>query len=103
VLFSPLTPEEARQIAKQYLSTVAVPLAKAGKTFEFDDEALDAIVRHGHSPAYGARFLKRVIDERIKLPISARWHEAPHFHVKVEGSDVVVDARQFVVAAQAVA
>ena len=27
----------------------------------------------GHSLAYGARFLKRVIDERIKLPISEHW------------------------------
>ena len=78
-------------------------LAKAGKTFEIDDEALDAIVRHGHSPAYGARLLKRVIDERIKLPISARWHEAPHFDVKVEGGDVVVDVHRFVVATRDVA
>jgi ATP-dependent Clp protease ATP-binding subunit ClpA len=103
VLFSPLTPEEARAIATQYLSTVSAALGKAGKTLQFDDEALDAIVRQGHSPAYGARFLKRVIDERIKLPVSAKWHDAPHFRVRVEDSEVVVDAQQAVLAAQAVA
>ena len=31
----------------------------------------------GYSLAYGARFLKRVIDDRVKLPISARWREDP--------------------------
>jgi ATP-dependent Clp protease ATP-binding subunit ClpA len=93
VLFSPLTPEEARAIAAQYLSTVHATVAKAGKTLAVDDNVLDAIVAHGHSPAYGARFLKRMIDERIKLPISTRWHDTVDFHVRVEGGDVVVDAQ----------
>ena len=33
----------------------------------------------GYSLAFGARFLKRFIDERIKLPISARWKDGSHF------------------------
>jgi ATP-dependent Clp protease ATP-binding subunit ClpA len=102
VLFLPLTPVEARAIAAEYLSTVSKVLAKAGKTVRIDDEALDAIVRLGHSHAYGARFLKRVIDERVKLPISANWREA-HFHVRVDNGTVVIDAKPFAPAAQAVA
>ena len=39
--------------------------------------------------AFGARFLKRLIDERIKLPISARWREGSHFHVKVVRADEI--------------
>ena len=102
VLFSPLTPDEARAIAAQYLATVHRVLARAGKTLKVDDEALDAIVKHGHSLAYGARFLKRVIDERVKLPISADWHAA-HFHVRVDDGTVVVDAPSFAAVSQAVA
>jgi len=102
VLFSPLTPEEARAIAAQYLSTVSKVVGNAGRTFAIDDEVLDAIVTHGHSQAYGARFLKRVIDERIKLPISTNWHNA-HFHVRAADGDVVVDAERFRPATQAVA
>ena len=41
--------------------------------------------------AVGARFLKRVIDQRIKLPISARWREGAHFHVRVRSGEVTVD------------
>jgi ATP-dependent Clp protease ATP-binding subunit ClpA len=94
VLFSPLTPAEARAIAAQYLDTIRVALVRAGKTFEVDDEALAVVAARGHSPAHGARFLKRVIDERIKLPISARWHESSHFRVTATGDDVAVESRQ---------
>ena len=95
VLFSPLTPDETRAIAAQYLSVVGATIAKAGKTLTVDDGVLDAIVTHGHSPAYGARLLKRAIDERIKVPISTRWHEAANFRARVEGGDVVVEAQWF--------
>ena len=44
----------------------------------------------GYSLAFGARFLKRVIDEQIKLPISARWKEGSHFEVSVEDGAIVV-------------
>jgi ATP-dependent Clp protease ATP-binding subunit ClpA len=93
VLFSPLTPKEARQIAAQYLSVVSATLARAGKTLTIEDGVLDAIVTRGHSPAYGARFLKRAIDDAVKLPISARWHEGPCFNVRIEDGEIVVDAR----------
>jgi ATP-dependent Clp protease ATP-binding subunit ClpA len=58
---------------------------------EIDDEALTAIVSEGHSPAFGARFLKRIIDERVKMPISLRWRDGSHFHVRLQGADVVVE------------
>jgi ATP-dependent Clp protease ATP-binding subunit ClpA len=91
VLFSPLTPDEARQIAAQYLDSMAQTLAAEGKTLDLDDDALAAIVTLGHSAAYGARFLKRVIDEQVKIPISARWHEAAHFRVAVRGGALCVE------------
>ena len=90
VVFNPLTPDDVRQIAGQYLAEVSERLAKAGKTIEVAPDALDAIVTDGYSAAFGARFLKRVIDERVKLPISARWRDGSHFHVHLEGTRVVV-------------
>jgi ATP-dependent Clp protease ATP-binding subunit ClpA len=82
VLFNPLTHDEVRQIARNYLTQVTLALAKAGKTFSIDDEALELVVKEGYNVAFGARFLKRVIDEQIKLPISSRWNEGSHFAVK---------------------
>ncbi|PWT80949.1 MAG: hypothetical protein C5B57_11410 [Blastocatellia bacterium] len=92
VLFSPLTHDEVRQIAKHYLNDVRLTLASSGKTIQVDDDALELIVTEGYSLAFGARFLKRVIDERIKLPISERWREGTHFRVRVVDGAVAVDA-----------
>jgi ATP-dependent Clp protease ATP-binding subunit ClpA len=91
VLFAPLSREDVREIAGQYLGVVERALAAAGKTFHMDDEALELLVSQGYSLAYGARFLKRVIDERVKLPISARWRESSYFHVRAKGGEVVVE------------
>ena len=91
MLFSPLTHDEAREIATHYLEHVRLTLAKSGKAIQIDDDARELIVTQGHSLAFGARFLKRAIDERIKLPISARWREGSHFHVCVRGEEVVVE------------
>src|SRR5206468_8254688 len=79
VLFAPLTHEEVRAISKHYLQQVKLTLAKSGKTIHVEDEALEVIVAKGHSMAFGARFLKRFIDEHVKLPISERWKEGSHF------------------------
>jgi len=70
---------------------VRMALAKAGKTMQMDDEALELIVTQGYSMAFGARFLKRVIDERIKLPISSQWQEGSHFHVRVRDGAIAVE------------
>jgi ATP-dependent Clp protease ATP-binding subunit ClpA len=91
VLFNPLTHDEAREIAKHYLTQVRQTLAKSGKTLQIDDDALELIVRLGYSLAFGARFLKRCIDERIKLPISEHWREGTHFLVKVVNSEIAVE------------
>jgi ATP-dependent Clp protease ATP-binding subunit ClpA len=92
VLFAPLTHDEVREIAKHYLAQVAVALAKAGKTVRVEDEALEQLVQKGYSVAFGARFLKRVIDEHVKLPISSRWNEGTHFRVFVKEGDVALEA-----------
>src|SRR5258705_116145 len=59
VIFRPLMKDEVRQIARHYLDQVKVALAKAGKTIEVTDEALETVVLKGYSMAFGARFLKR--------------------------------------------
>ena len=91
VLFGPLARDEVLEIAQHYLATVEQTLAAADKTIRIDDDALELLASQGYNLAYGARFLKRVIDERVKLPISARWRESSHFHVRVKNGEVTVD------------
>ena len=41
--------------------------------------------------AYGARFLKRVIDDRIKLPLSQQWKTGSGFLVSMKAGAIVVE------------
>ncbi len=91
VLFSPLSRDEVRAIATLEIQRIAVLLAKSGRTIDVDEDALEQLVREGYSLAYGARFLKRVIDDRIKLPISERWRDGVHFEVRVRDGQIVID------------
>jgi ATP-dependent Clp protease ATP-binding subunit ClpA len=91
VLFAPLTHDEVREISKHYLSQVRQTLARSGKTLQIDRDALELIVTQGYSLPFGARFLKRLIDERIKLPISEHWRDGAHFRVKAQGTQIVVE------------
>jgi len=50
------------------------------------------IAAEGYSVAFGARFLKRWIDERIKLPITMNWNHGSHFRVRVARQAIVVEA-----------
>ena len=40
-------------------------------------------MQDGYSLCYGARFLKRAIEERIKLPISQHWTDGDVFTADV--------------------
>jgi len=52
----------------------------------------DLIAMRGFSPSSGARFLKRFIDTRIKLPVTLDWHKASRFTVCVRDGEISVEA-----------
>jgi len=88
VVFSPLTLDEVKQIARLYLESTRRQMKRQGKSFEITDAAIDALTEKGFSTQYGARFLKRYIDERVKLPITMMWKSGSNFIVDVEDGEV---------------
>jgi ATP-dependent Clp protease ATP-binding subunit ClpC len=92
IVFTPLTSDEVTRIARLHLDRIVNTAAASGKTVEITEQAVDAVVREGHSLTYGARFLKRVIDDRIKIPLSELWASSDHFVVDVSEGGVSVDA-----------
>ena len=70
---------------------MAKTLCRAEKCLTVEPEVIDALVTEGHSMANGARFLKRVIDDRIKLPLSQRWKEANSFRVTLVEDEIVLE------------
>ena len=91
ILFNPLTHDDVETIACRYLAEISRTLDDAGKSLDVEDDALEALVAHGCRPASGVRFLKRVIDRSVKLPISRNWREGTRFRVWLRGHDVAVE------------
>jgi ATP-dependent Clp protease ATP-binding subunit ClpA len=90
VVFSPLTMDEVRQIARLYLDKVRRQMERQGKAVEITDAAVNKLTEDGFNTAYGARFLKRHIDEKVKLPITGMWKLSSRFTVDLEDGEVVV-------------
>ena len=60
----------AEQIVDIQLQRLQTQLAEAGLTIEISDEAKDRLAEEGFDPAYGARPLKRVIQQRLANPLA---------------------------------
>jgi len=90
IVFSPLTREEVREITQRYLERIRQSLASQGKSLVFTEAALESLVEIGFSLKYGARFLKRRIDERVKIPITLHWKEGSAFLVDAPNGQVTV-------------
>ena len=90
IVFSPLSKKEVKKIAAMYTEKIGETMRAESKDIEVTDEALDWLVEAGFSPKYGARFLKRTIDEKVKIPITLHWKEGSLFTVDVEHRDLVV-------------
>jgi ATP-dependent Clp protease ATP-binding subunit ClpA len=91
VIFSPLTRDEVREIARQQIARIESTLMKSGRTLQVTPDALEQIVQEGYSLAYGARFLKRIIETRIKLPISQHWTEGNAFVADAKNGSVAIE------------
>jgi ATP-dependent Clp protease ATP-binding subunit ClpB len=65
VIFHSLTKDEVSQIADLQLNIVAERLSKKGIKIEVTDKAKSFIAKKGYEPAFGARPLKRVIQNEI--------------------------------------
>ena len=88
VVFSPLTMDEVKQIAQLYLDKTLRQMKRQGKSFEITGAAIDLLTEKGFSNQYGARFLKRYIDEKVKLPITNMWKTSSRFSVDVEDGEI---------------
>jgi ATP-dependent Clp protease ATP-binding subunit ClpA len=91
VVFSPLTMDEVREIAQLYIAKLGRQMESQGRLLEVTEAALNLLTEKGYSPAYGARFLKRHIDEKVKLPITSMWKTASRFVIDVREGEITID------------
>ncbi|HJS07522.1 MAG TPA: AAA family ATPase, partial [Pirellulales bacterium] len=90
IIFHPLDRAQIRKIVDLQIERLQKQLEQANLQLVVSDEARDAIAERGYDPAYGARPLKRVIQQRIQNPLAAEILKGEF----PEGSVVRVDYRE---------
>lgn len=70
VVFHPLSQEHIRQIAKFQIEQLLPRLAEQGFEVTITDEALDKLAQSGFDPVYGARPLKRALQQQLINPLA---------------------------------
>jgi len=79
VIFKPLRKQDMKQIAKINIGKTAKLLKEQGYILEISDIALEQLGNEGFDPVYGARPLRRLIQNVIENPIS----------IKIIGQEIV--------------
>lgn len=70
IVFRDLRPEEVEKIALLNLGDLAAALEEQGIYLQIDSSAVKQIAKLGYNPAYGARPLRRVIDDQVRAPLA---------------------------------
>jgi len=94
VVFHALDEKNIGAIAKIQLRNLEQRLAKMEMQLDIDDEALQKIAEAGFDPVYGARPLKRAIQQQIENPLSkailaGRFGPKDTIPVRVRGGNLV--------------
>jgi len=66
IIFGPLSEEHITQIARLMIARVQRQMQEKGITFSLTDGALQELAREGYDPQFGARPMRRVIQQRVE-------------------------------------
>jgi ATP-dependent Clp protease ATP-binding subunit ClpB len=88
VVFHPLANEHIKEIADIQLIKLRERLTEMGYLLEISDAALERIAASGFDPVYGARPLKRAIQQTIENPLAQKLLSGDY----LPGSVIIIDA-----------
>jgi ATP-dependent Clp protease ATP-binding subunit ClpB len=94
VVFRPLEKQQIRKIALIQLAYLEKRLAERQLKLQIDDRALDLLGNVGFDPVYGARPLKRAIQQQLENPLAreileGRFASGETIAVAAEGGHLV--------------
>jgi ATP-dependent Clp protease ATP-binding subunit ClpB len=99
VVFHPLGSEQIRAIVDIQLQYLKKRLLERNMELELDDKARDLIGQAGFDPVYGARPLRRAIQQQIENPLAQRilrneFGPGDRIRIAVRGSELVFEKRR---------
>ncbi len=99
IVFHPLGRDEIREIVDLQLLRLKSQLEKNGYSLEVSDNARQLLANEGYDPAYGARPLKRVIQQRLQNSLaneilSGRFNAGDTIRIDASPDGFVFDVRE---------
>jgi ATP-dependent Clp protease ATP-binding subunit ClpB len=94
IYFTRLSEEEVRSIAQLQIDKLIHRLAEQGVSLSVSPQVIDELSERGYIPEFGARPLKRIINDLIVVELSQAILRAPqkkNFTVTLEQSDIKID------------
>ena len=88
IVFHPLDKENIREIVDLQLRKLEQQLEENGYSLEVRESARDLLADEGYDPVYGARPLKRVIQQRLQNTLANEILSGDH----PQGTKIVVDS-----------
>ena len=97
IVFRQLTEENIRQIARRMLDVTGARMAQQGITLAADDDAVAELARDGFDPQYGARPLRRAIQNMVEDAVAEKMLEGQlksgdTAHVRLRDGKVVIES-----------
>ncbi len=98
VVFHPLGREQIRGIADIQLGLLRRRLAERELTLSLDDDVMDKLAESGFDPVYGARPLKRAIQQQIENPLAQHilqgdFSVGDNIHAQLKNDRLVFERR----------
>ena len=87
IIFHTLSQEQVKQIVDFQMEEISTRLAEQGLTVELTEAAREWLAEEGYDPQFGARPLKRTLQQRVESPLSVKLLRG----IFQSGDTVVID------------
>jgi ATP-dependent Clp protease ATP-binding subunit ClpC len=99
VVFHALAKEEIRQIVDMRVAEAASRIADQGIRLELTAEAQDLLASEGYNPQYGARPLRRTVQQLVEDPLcegllAAKFQRGDVVSVERDGKQIVLRIKE---------
>ena len=99
VVFHPLAKDQIRGITDIQTAQLSKRLAEKDMALDLTDEVMDKLAEAGYDPVYGARPLKRAIQQEIENPLAqeilaGKFVPGDTIEAKMDGDKIVFNARK---------
>ena len=92
IIFHPLDRQQIRKIVGLQVAELSLRLEERGLRLVIDEDVLNQVAVEGYDPAYGARPIRRVVQQRIenelaKVLLKGQFDEGDTVHIKLDGEE----------------